>query len=273
VPSYEEAIETLYRGAPEVFVAERKRLALELKEAGDKDAAKKVGALEKPSISVWAVNQLYWHERKRFDELLALAKRLRTGDLKAAAAHREALAELRRAAAERLRDAGNAANEATLRKVSASLAAIAAGGGFDPDPPGALRADRDPPGFGELDAASFAALPKKQAETRGAHDEPATAKKDGKKKDGEKKDREKKDREKENREREAREKKEREEQRAKVKAEQRRLQAELRAAEGELAERERELERVRRRVADAEDAVTKKKAALDRATERLRELE
>lgn len=250
--SYEKAVEALYGVAPEGFVAERKRLSLELKAAGDKAGAQKLGALEKPSISVWVVNQLYREQRKRFDELLEVAGKLRGGDLSVGAEHREALAEMRRLAALRLREAGNAANEATLRKVSASLSAIAAAGGFEPDPPGALRADRDPPGFGELDAASFTALPKKAAAPKKAHD------------DGP---------EKKARAREERAKKEREEQRAAARAEQRRIQAELRAAERELEERKRELERSRRRVSEAEEAVTKAEKALDRAAARLSELE
>ena len=246
-PSYEEAVQTLYRAAPDGFVAERKRLATELKAAGDKAAAQRLGALEKPAISVWVVNQLYREQRERFDELLEVAAKLRGGDLSVAGAHREALAEMRRLAADRLRDAGHAANEATLRKVAANLAAIAAAGGFDPDPPGALRADRDPPGFGEMDAASFAALPKKTESREKARDDAA-------------------------REKEQRAEKEREEQRAAARAEQRRLQAELRAAESELAERKRELERSRRRVSDAEDVVTKVQRALERVAARMTEL-
>jgi hypothetical protein len=250
-PSYEEAVQTLYRAAPDGFVAERKRLATELKAAGDKAAAQRLGALEKPAISVWVVNQLYREQRERFDELLEVAAKLRGGDLSVAGAHREALAEMRRLAADRLRDAGHTANEATLRKAAASLAAIAAAGGFDPDPPGALRADRDPPGFGEMDAASFAAPPKKTESREKSRNGAARE---------------------EAREKEERAKKEREEQRAAARAEQRRLQAELRAAEGELEERKRELERSRRRVSDAEDAVTKVQRALERVAARMNEL-
>lgn len=251
-PSYEEAVDALYRAAPDGFVAERKRLAAELKGAGDKGGAQKLGALEKPSISVWVVNQLYREQRERFDELLEVAAKLRGGDLAVAGEHREALAEMRRLAADRLRDAGHSANEATLRKVSASLAAIAAAGGFDPDPPGALRADRDPPGFGEMDAASFAGLPKRTpSREKSEYDAAGKAA----------------------REKEERAKKEREEQRAAARSEQRRLQAELRAAEAELEERKRELERSRRRVSDAEDVVTKAQRELERVSARLRELE
>src|SRR5690349_11903296 len=75
------------------------------------------------------------------------AERLRAGQLDATAAHRDAIAALRARTAEIAEDAGHPANEATLRRVTTTLAALAAAGGFDPDPPGALTADRDPPGF------------------------------------------------------------------------------------------------------------------------------
>ena len=42
------------------FVAERKRLSLELKTAGDKEGAKALASTAKPGASAWAVNQLHW---------------------------------------------------------------------------------------------------------------------------------------------------------------------------------------------------------------------
>src|SRR5207245_1308588 len=132
----EAAVETLYRGAIDTFVAERKRLAGELKAGGDKDAAASLLKLGRPTISAWAVNQLHWHERATFDRLLATAARLRQGELDAGADHQRALARLRALAAERLASAGHAAPESTLRRVTTTLSALAAAGGFDPDPPG-----------------------------------------------------------------------------------------------------------------------------------------
>ena len=72
---------------------------------------------------------------------------MREGDLSATPAHRESIQALRARAAALLTEAGNAANEATLRRVATTLSAIAAHGGFAPDLPGALSDDRDPPGF------------------------------------------------------------------------------------------------------------------------------
>lgn len=144
---YDEAVETLYRGALDAFVVERKRLAAELKAGGDKAGAARLAKLGRPSISAWAVNQLWWGERETFMRLLATAARLRKGELDAGAPHRRAIAELRALAAARLESGGHVAAESTLRRVTTTLSALAAAGGFEPDPAGALVADRDPPGF------------------------------------------------------------------------------------------------------------------------------
>jgi hypothetical protein len=145
--TYDEAVAELFRGPHATFVAERKRLAGELKAAGDKTGAATLAKLGRPPISAWAVNQLWWQARAEFDALLETAKRLREGDLSATPAHRQAIVDLRARAATILTEAGNAANEATLRRVATTLSAIAAHGGFAPDPAGALTDDRDPPGF------------------------------------------------------------------------------------------------------------------------------
>jgi hypothetical protein len=151
---YREALQALSRAPLANFVAERKRLATGLRAAGDEDAAKQLAQRRRPTASAWTVNQLYWHARGSFDALLAAAAQLRKGDLSQTTAYREALSELRKRADAVLRDAGHAATAATLRRVMGTLAAVAAAGGFDPDPPGALAADREPPGFDAVDASA-----------------------------------------------------------------------------------------------------------------------
>lgn len=143
-------METLFRAALDEFVAVRKQLSSQLKAAGDAAAAGRVAKLKRPTVSVWAVNQLWWQEREAFEALFAAARRVAAGDLSVAAEHRRALGELREATRRVLTDAGHPASEATLRRVQTTLAALAASGGFDPDRPGALQQDRDPPGFGAL---------------------------------------------------------------------------------------------------------------------------
>lgn len=159
--AYDDAVATLHRGSFADFVQERKRLAAELKAAGEKEAAARLAKLARPPVSAWAVNQLWWREREAFDALIEAAAQVKAGARDASRTHREALAELRERAARLLQEAGNAAAEPTLRRVTTTLSAIAAIGSFDPDPPGALSADRDPPGF---EALGFGAMPAKAAE-------------------------------------------------------------------------------------------------------------
>lgn len=146
----EAAIATLFQASLEQFVTVRKQLAAELKAAGDPGAAARVAKLKRPTVSAWAVNQLWWQEREAFEALFANARRMSAGDLSVAVEHRRALGELREAARHVLTNAGHSANEATLRKIMTTLAALAALGGFAPDRAGALERDRDPPGFEAL---------------------------------------------------------------------------------------------------------------------------
>ena len=136
---YERALQKLYRAPLNEFLAERNRLAGEVRAAGDKTGGAKIAIRRRPTISVW-------HAREAFEVMLAAAARLRKGDVDVTAEYRGRVANLRDRAATILKNGGHAASDATLRRVATTLAAIAAGG-FDPDPPGALAADRDPPGF------------------------------------------------------------------------------------------------------------------------------
>jgi hypothetical protein len=152
--SYEQAVSALYRAPFESFVTERKRLAAELKAEGDKSSAAQLSKLGRPSISAWAVNQLWWHAREAFDELFESAAELRTGNLAASPAHRKAIASLGARAQRLLSEGGHSANDATLRRVTMTLSGLAAAGSFEPDTPGALTKDRDPPGFEAFGIAS-----------------------------------------------------------------------------------------------------------------------
>ena len=147
----QQSLEALYAAPLASFITERNRLAAEMRAAGKGDAAKELARCRRPTASAWAVNQLYWHEREAFDALFAAAARLRKGDLKETGAYREALREAQRQAAAILRKSPHAPTDATMRRVMATLAAVAASGSFDPDPPGALTADREPPGFEAVD--------------------------------------------------------------------------------------------------------------------------
>jgi hypothetical protein len=150
---YDAALAELYQAPHGSFVEERKRLAAKLKADGDKAAAAQLAKRTRPTVSAWVVNQLWWHAGDAFTALLHAAAKLRDGDLSANAAHRDALAKLRTRASAMLSDAGHPPTETTLRRVTQTIAAIAATGSWEPDAPGTLTADRDPPGF---DAAMLA---------------------------------------------------------------------------------------------------------------------
>jgi hypothetical protein len=238
--SYDEALSVLYQAAPKAFVAERKRLSAELKAAGDSEAALRLAKLARPPVSAWVVNQLFWRERESFDALLAAAKRMRHGDQAATKTHREAMAELRALATTVLDEAGHAAQESTLRRITATLSALAAAGGFEPDPPGALTSDRDPPGF---EAVADSPIAGDDAGTHAADvDERRRAQE--------------------------------EQQRAKAeelarKQEQRRLEAELREATSTLDGIERELAQQRKALAAAQARAERARAVVEELERRL----
>jgi hypothetical protein len=258
-PSYDGAVEALYRGPLDAFVAERKRLASELKAGGDKEAAARLIKLGRPSISAWVVNQLFWHDRDAFDKLLATAARLRRGEHDAGAEHQRALSALRQLAASRLASAGHAAPESTLRRVTTTLSAVAVAGGFDPDPAGALVADRDPPGFDALALSTSTSAPQRDE----AMDRDKSAREQAKL------ERERAEQE----QKRLAEQRRRDEERARKRAERERLEAAVIAAQAEAAGHQRDAERLRRELNAAENKLEKSMAALARLKEALEALE
>jgi hypothetical protein len=263
--SYDEAVRDLYRGGLDSFVADRKRLAGELKALGDKEGAARLAKLARPSISAWAVNQLWWNEREPFESLLATAARLRKGDHDASAAHQRALSELRALAADVLKNAGHAASESTLRRVATTLSAVAASGGFEPDPPGALAADRDPPGFETFDltSADFVRAPRSEQRretTRQVERTTEDADADRKRAELERK-------------RAAEERRLLEEAQARKRAERQRLEGALSAARADALAARRDAERLRLEVSAAERKLEKADAAVAKLKEALAALE
>jgi hypothetical protein len=254
---YDDAVVALYQSPPDKFVAERKRLAAELRAGGDRAGATRLAHLNRPTIAAWAVNQLWWHEHETFDALFAAAERLRSGELAATGARRDAMAKLRARAALLLETLGHAAAEATLRRVTTNLSALAAAGSFDPDPPGALTGDRDPLGF---DIAGIAV----------SESDPRTSESEGSSKAKAKvADLDEQRRRDEEERRRIEEQRRVEEERAKRQAERVRLEEALRSAKGDLEERTREVDRMRKDLAGAEKWVEQARAAVADAEARL----
>jgi hypothetical protein len=160
----EDAVAGLYRLPLAEFVAGRDQLARQLRAAGDREAARRVAALRRPSISAWAANQLAQAAPHAMAELLEVGAALRQAQQDALAGQPDAARRLRsssaqlRAAVSRLTQraetllgrAGHAASDATLGRLAATLQAAATA-----DPPtraalaeGRLAGDLDPAGFG-----------------------------------------------------------------------------------------------------------------------------
>jgi hypothetical protein len=158
----EDDIDALFRLPLAEFTGERNTLAARLKKEGRRNDADRVKLLAKPSVSAWAVNQLYWDHREAFDQLMASGKRLRPAQkLRLAGkvtsmrdsldARREALVHLSDLAAELLRDAGSNPSLDTLRRVTTTLEAMSAQALHADGPtPGRLTQDLDPPSFDSL---------------------------------------------------------------------------------------------------------------------------
>jgi hypothetical protein len=257
--SAKDPVQELYQVPLAEFVAERKRIAGELKKAGDPAAAKEMLARKRPTMSAWAVNQLYWKARDAFDDLLDTAEKLRKGDLRASADHREAIAKLRKRASTILTDAGHAATEATLRRVTTTLSALAATGGFDPDLPGTLVEDRDPPGFEAVGIPSEPFVrdePEKRQKHAHAKSHPkdelaaARAKLAA----------------------EQAEKKRAEDEKKRIAIERHRLEVALRTAKSDRTDREHDVKQLEKQLENAKKAVDKQQALVDDLEEKLAEL-
>ena len=126
-------------GAPlDQFVAERGALAKALRADGQRDEAKDISALRKPSVAAWAVNQLVRTQAKAFDRLLAAGDELvevqagvLAGDREpselreAAASQRAAVDRLVEAAGGLLSAEGHELSPAVLDRVADTLQAAA----------------------------------------------------------------------------------------------------------------------------------------------------
>lgn len=279
VMRYEDAIETLFQVPHEQFVAERKRLAGELKTAGDKSGAARLAKLARPPISAWVVDQLWWRARDAFEALFATAEQLRRGDLGATAAHRDAIARLRGQAIQILGEAQHGASEATLRRVTQTLSALAAAGDWAPDAPGTLTADRDPPGFeavGIGNVIPFPVQPRPAPEVASGH-------RHGEQAEAAAAERERRDADEARRRREreaaaaraeaAADLRRAEAERARAAAERHRLEAALRTARGDVTQREREVVKLERDLAYARTMVDQARDVVTGLEERLGQLD
>lgn len=124
----DDPVDQLYQLPLDEFTAARNALA---KQSGD-NAIKK---LEKPTLAAWAVNQLYWRERKLYDEVIKTSTQVRTAykqmlqgkkaDVRAAETfHAEAMRQAKDAVRGILEEAGNTASDAVMTPVTETLDAL-----------------------------------------------------------------------------------------------------------------------------------------------------
>jgi hypothetical protein len=130
------ALDELYGAAPEEFVAERKRLAKQLKTEGRADDADELIKVRKPTVAAWALNRLTRDSRRDVDGLLDSGHRMRTAQAgvlrgearetfeQAAHTERETITRLVHEA-ERLLTERGGASSSLLEQIATSLHAAA----------------------------------------------------------------------------------------------------------------------------------------------------
>ncbi|MET0493938.1 MAG: hypothetical protein ABW000_12500 [Actinoplanes sp.] len=75
--STDELIRRLYEEPPDGFVAGRAAAVADAKEAGDRELAKRLAALRKPTVAAWLVNLLALRRPDLIDDLVELSSALR----------------------------------------------------------------------------------------------------------------------------------------------------------------------------------------------------
>jgi len=172
----EDDVDALFKLPLTEFISARKTLAARLKKEGHGDQVNRVQALVKPSISAWAVNQLYWQHREAFDRLIATGQDFRraqssrlagkAADLRGPLdARRKVLSELSTLATALLGDAGHNPTPDMVRRITTTLEAMSAYASLPDDLAlGRLTHDVDPPGFDSLASFATGAIPKRTKE-------------------------------------------------------------------------------------------------------------
>jgi hypothetical protein len=149
----DDAIDNLYRGPLSEFTAARNALVKEHRGAD----ASRIRKLAKPSVVAWAVNQVYWHARKTYDELIRSGEKLRQAqiaalegkkaDIRATGdAHRRAIADAVKEAERLAAESGSHPSPDALIRTFEALSLAAE----PPETPGRLTKELRPAGFEAL---------------------------------------------------------------------------------------------------------------------------
>jgi hypothetical protein len=165
-------IEELYQLPLDEFTGARNALA---KSSGDASVKK----LEKPTLAAWAVNQLYWRQRKIYDDLIKTSGQVRaahqqmlagkSADVRAPEVfHNEALRKSKEAIRALLEAAGHSPSDGVMTPITETLDALPT-----MDPPGRLTKPLRRTGFEALQGVTIAARPSKPVEKKAEPSRPA----------------------------------------------------------------------------------------------------
>ena len=133
--------EALYLLPPAQFVDARDQAVRSARERGDKDTARRLAGLRRPTTSAWLVNLLYHHQRDAVEGLLEIgeqlteaSRRLSGSDLQQLSAQRSQVVQALVAAARRLAsEAGRTVSATTAYEVQSTLGAALADPGVAAD--------------------------------------------------------------------------------------------------------------------------------------------
>jgi hypothetical protein len=155
--------ERLYGVPPDDFVKERDALARELRDEGRREEAERVRSLRRPSVALWAVDQLARRRELDLRRLLRAGERLRGGDRGAADDIAKEIDRLVRAAREIVTESGGRASDAALQRVASTLrAAVAEEEHASALAAGRLTEELEPAGFESMAALVGAPAPTKE---------------------------------------------------------------------------------------------------------------
>jgi len=183
VPELEAELDDLYAAPPENFIRARNDLAQRLKQAGQIDGAARVKQLRKPTVPLWAVNQVARRYPDEVRALLEAGDRLRvaqeaalrgeTQTLRAATAdERKLLRGLTQRGEELLRETGHSADP--KRIVSTLHTAAVDPAGRELLEQGRLSEELEAAGFGALAGMEIPSSPKPEEERTPKGTSPAT---------------------------------------------------------------------------------------------------
>ena len=158
----DDQIDRLYQLPLDEFTSARNALA---KEAGPEAAA--IKQLEKPNTAAWAINQLFWKDRKLYDQVVDASTRRRetyrqllagksVDAAKADAEHRAAIRAAAQAGRAMLGETGGKPTDAVMTAISETLDALPG-----PEVPGRLTKSLKRIGFEGLEGVPTSAAPGK----------------------------------------------------------------------------------------------------------------